>query len=75
MDNQQFENLINQAVAALPDNIRKKLDNVDIVMEEGGVTEQFFVRFVSWRVAIKSRLFLRHWADFARQDYHLERDD
>jgi predicted Zn-dependent protease with MMP-like domain len=35
MDNKQFENLINEAVAALPESIRTKLDNVDIVMEEG----------------------------------------
>jgi predicted Zn-dependent protease with MMP-like domain len=36
MDNQQFENLITEAVAALPENIRTKLDNVEITMEEGG---------------------------------------
>ena len=35
MERQQFENLINEAVAALPENIRQKLDNVDIVLEEG----------------------------------------
>ncbi len=35
MDNQQFENLITQAVEALPERIREKLNNVEIVMEEG----------------------------------------
>src|SRR5262245_57235730 len=36
MNKDQFENLINQAVEALPESIRLKLDNVDIVLEEGG---------------------------------------
>jgi predicted Zn-dependent protease with MMP-like domain len=35
MDTQEFENLINQAVAALPESIRQKLDNVEITLEEG----------------------------------------
>jgi predicted Zn-dependent protease with MMP-like domain len=35
MDNGQFENLITEAVEALPESIRKKLSNVEIVMEEG----------------------------------------
>jgi predicted Zn-dependent protease with MMP-like domain len=35
MDKEQFENLINQAVEALPEGLRQKLNNVDIVMEEG----------------------------------------
>jgi len=35
MDNQQFENLINHAVEALPEKIRNKLNNVEITMEEG----------------------------------------
>jgi predicted Zn-dependent protease with MMP-like domain len=35
MQNQEFENLINEAVEALPESIQSKLDNVDIVMEEG----------------------------------------
>jgi predicted Zn-dependent protease with MMP-like domain len=35
MQNEEFENLINAAVGALPENIRSKLDNVEIVMEEG----------------------------------------
>lgn len=35
METQKFENLINGAIAALPALIRKKLDNVDIVLEEG----------------------------------------
>lgn len=35
MTTEQFENLINQAVEALPENIRNKLSNVEIVMEEG----------------------------------------
>ncbi|MBI5529918.1 MAG: metallopeptidase family protein [Candidatus Doudnabacteria bacterium] len=35
MDNQQFENLITAAVEALPERIREKLNNVEIVMEEG----------------------------------------
>jgi len=32
---EEFENLITQAVEALPENIRKKLSNVEIVLEEG----------------------------------------
>jgi predicted Zn-dependent protease with MMP-like domain len=35
MTNEEFENLINAAVEALPENIRAKLNNVEIVMEEG----------------------------------------
>ncbi len=35
MLNEQFENLINDAVEALPEKIRAKLDNVEITMEEG----------------------------------------
>ena len=35
MNTEQFENLINEAVAALPESIRGKLDNVEITMEEG----------------------------------------
>lgn len=35
MEKEQFENLINEAVAALPKNIRSKLNNVEITMEEG----------------------------------------
>jgi predicted Zn-dependent protease with MMP-like domain len=35
MENLQFENLITEAVAALPQNIREKLNNVSITMEEG----------------------------------------
>lgn len=35
MEKEQFENLINQAVAALPENIKAKLSNVEIVLEEG----------------------------------------
>jgi predicted Zn-dependent protease with MMP-like domain len=35
MTNEAFENLINAAVEALPETIRSKLNNVDIVMEEG----------------------------------------
>src|SRR5579859_4309756 len=35
MQNEEFENLITQAVAALPENIRAKLSNVEITMEEG----------------------------------------
>ena len=35
MQNEQFENLITEAVNALPEKIRKKMDNVEIVMEEG----------------------------------------
>lgn len=35
MTNQEFENLITGAVAALPSSIRKKLDNVEVVLEEG----------------------------------------
>jgi len=35
MQSEEFEKLINQAVEALPENIRAKLDNVEITMEEG----------------------------------------
>jgi predicted Zn-dependent protease with MMP-like domain len=35
MTNEQFESLINAAVGELPENIREKLNNVEIVMEEG----------------------------------------
>ena len=35
MDTIEFEKLITEAVEALPENIRKKLSNVDIVLEEG----------------------------------------
>ncbi|HVY67878.1 MAG TPA: metallopeptidase family protein [Patescibacteria group bacterium] len=35
MQREQFENLVNEAVALLPANIREKLDNVAIVVEEG----------------------------------------
>lgn len=35
MQREDFENLITAAVAALPDFIRRKLDNVEIVLEEG----------------------------------------
>ncbi len=35
MTNEQFENLITQAVDALPERIREKLNNVAITMEEG----------------------------------------
>lgn len=35
MQKEEFENLINQAVSALPSSIKKKLNNVDIVLEEG----------------------------------------
>ena len=35
MTREEFENLINQAVEALPEGIREKLDNVEIVLEDG----------------------------------------
>ncbi len=35
MELEGFENLISQAVAALPESIRQKMDNVEIVVEEG----------------------------------------
>jgi predicted Zn-dependent protease with MMP-like domain len=35
MLNEEFENLITEAVAVLPQNIREKLNNVSITMEEG----------------------------------------
>ncbi len=35
MDRVEFENLIQQAVEQLPEKIRQKLNNVDIVLEEG----------------------------------------
>ena len=35
MDRTEFENLINQAVEALPESIREKMDNVEITLEEG----------------------------------------
>lgn len=34
MQTEEFENLINRAVEELPESIRAKLDNVEIVMEE-----------------------------------------
>jgi predicted Zn-dependent protease with MMP-like domain len=35
MQREEFENLINRAVEALPENIQKKLSNVEIVLEDG----------------------------------------
>jgi len=35
MSNEDFEILISNAVSALPESIRSKLDNVEITMEEG----------------------------------------
>jgi predicted Zn-dependent protease with MMP-like domain len=35
MERDEFENLINQAVEALPEKIRRKLNNVEIILEEG----------------------------------------
>ena len=35
MDQTEFEHLIAEAVLALPESIQKKLDNVQIVLEEG----------------------------------------
>ena len=35
MELHEFENLINQAVEELPETIQQKMDNVDIVVEEG----------------------------------------
>ena len=35
MEIAEFENLIAEAVAALPESIREKLENVDIIVEEG----------------------------------------
>jgi len=35
MDKEIFENLIAEAIAALPESIKKKMDNVEITMEEG----------------------------------------
>ena len=35
MDNEKFEQLINEAVGMLPQAIQEKLDNVEITMEEG----------------------------------------
>ena len=35
MEKIEFEKLITEAVEALPESIHKKLDNVDIVLEEG----------------------------------------
>lgn len=35
MQTEEFENLITAAVDALPEGIRLKLDNVEIIMEEG----------------------------------------
>jgi len=32
---EEFENLIREAVAALPESIRQKLNNVSVVLEEG----------------------------------------
>jgi predicted Zn-dependent protease with MMP-like domain len=35
MEKEEFENLINAAVEALPESIQAKLNNVEIVLEEG----------------------------------------
>ena len=35
MDKEHFENLISESVAALPKSIQEKLNNVEIVLEEG----------------------------------------
>ena len=35
MEKVEFENLINQSIEALPETIREKISNVDIVLEEG----------------------------------------
>lgn len=35
MEKEQFENFINEAIEALPEAIREKINNVDIVLEEG----------------------------------------
>ena len=35
MQRQEFENLINAAVEALPEAIQKKINNVEIVLEDG----------------------------------------
>ena len=35
MQREQFEQLINQAVEALPENIKSKLNNVEIILEDG----------------------------------------
>ena len=35
MEREEFENLISRAVEALPEKIKKKISNVEIVLEEG----------------------------------------
>lgn len=35
MQTEEFENLVDQAVAALPEHIQRKMDNVAIFVEEG----------------------------------------
>ena len=35
MEKSQFENLISQAIEALPESIRNKINNVEVVLEEG----------------------------------------
>ena len=35
MRTEEFENLINKFIEALPEGIRKKLDNVEFILEEG----------------------------------------
>ncbi len=35
MQRDEFENLINAAVEALPESIQSKLNNVEIVLEDG----------------------------------------
>lgn len=35
MQETEFEKLVEEAIASLPDNIRKKMDNVEVVIEQG----------------------------------------
>ncbi len=35
MNEEEFERLVEEAIASLPENIRKKMDNVEVVIEQG----------------------------------------
>ncbi len=41
MDSADFEKLVAEAIDSLPENIRKKMDNVEIVVEEGSPNGPF----------------------------------
>ena len=49
MDNGQFENLITEAVEALPENIREKLNNVEIRSTDIQIIQSQFGRQALYR--------------------------